>query len=177
MRWTVDSTTPAAERMRQPVRLTVTSSSVTLRTPGAHLPTTMAGCAFLLVGVAMVLEYRPLDAWGALIGLSSAGLGTWLVMSSTQARLRLSVDGLELVGNARMRRFRAGIDEMDEFYIERTPHIVPWTSVWVCFRSGEQRAIEDVRVFGFAHGESQRQLQQAVDTLNAHLADMRKPRT
>lgn len=153
--------------MRQSVRVDAGPTSVEVRTPAAHVSTIAGGCALVLVGVSMMAALRPVSAFSVALGFGSAVVGLWLVMSAGRAHLLLTDDELVQRGDLRRRVIRT--EQINEFYVDRTHHVVPWFSVWVRLRSGEERALEQCRVFEIRRGEAHQRLQHAVDALNGRL--------
>lgn len=154
--------------MRQPVRVEGGSTSVEVRTPAAHVPTIASGSAAVLVGASMLAGLRPVNAFTVVLGLGAVVMGMWIAVSAARARVMLTDDQLEQHGD--LRRKLVPTDQISEFYVDRTPHLVPWISVWVRLRSGEELPLEQCRVFGFTRGDAHQRLQHAVDSLNDRLA-------
>jgi hypothetical protein len=128
-----------------------------------------SGCGFILIGLATLAPPGPADVFAVLLGLALVALGAWFVWSASRARLLLTPAQLVERGDLRSKVIPTG--QIREFYVDRTPHVVPWFSMWVRLGSGEERALQQCRVLEFRPSVAHRRLLDAADCLNAWLAE------
>jgi len=101
--------------------------------------------------------------------MASAGLGAWLVVSSSRARISLTTNELSEQGD--LRRHNFATTEINQFFVDRTPHVVPWFSIWVRLSSGEVRALQQTRVLGRRRGPAFEELDRAAASMNQWLSE------
>ncbi|HUP75603.1 MAG TPA: hypothetical protein VM282_21370 [Acidimicrobiales bacterium] len=164
--------------MIQRVHVEVSPSEIRVRTPIANIPPFIASPLLVLAGVSMLLSSEPsvhpnvfVDALMYVLGVGSVVLGVWALVSTVRAHVSLTTDVLSEHGDLRRRKFAAM--EITHFFVDRTPHVVPWFSIWVRFSSGDVRALEQVRVLEFRRGQGFEALQRAATAMNQRLAEQR----
>ena len=155
--------------MFERVNLDVSSSEIRLRTPLAHLPTMLAGVGAVIVGVSMVVSLRPASAGSVALGLASVGGGVWILVSESRAHISLTSSRLAECGNLRKRDFAA--TDIIEVFVDRTPHVVPWFSIWVRLHSGEAYPLQQARVLGFRRGRGVEELKEAAAAMSDWLLE------
>lgn len=156
-------------RIHQPVDVEVGSTSIQVRTPLASLPTVAGGIGFVLVALAMLVALRPVSFLSAVVGLGALVVGIGLILAGARARIVLTEDQLVHFGDFRQRE--VATNDVSEFYVDRTPHLLPWFSVWVRLESGEGRPLDQCRVFEIRSGPARERLEQAAKSMNDWLAE------
>ncbi len=131
--------------MLQRVLLDADSTEVRLRTPVAHVPTVVAGVASLFLGVAILIASKGLV--GMVFGLVAIGLGIRMASAAARARVILTGSVVRETGDLLPHTYRA--EDVAEFYVDRAPHLVPWTTIWIRFNTGGSRSLQQVRVLEF----------------------------
>jgi hypothetical protein len=153
----------------QPVRVESDPTSVEVRTPTAHIPTIVAGCGVTLVGVSLIAPVEPNGVFMMVLGTAALIVGVWTVRSSSRACIRLTEDRLIESGDLIVKTVPT--TQVAEFFVDRTPHVVPWFSIWARLGSGELRALEQCRVLELRPGAGHRGLLDASESLNRWLAE------
>ena len=155
--------------MFERVSLDVSSSEVRLRTPLAHLPTVLAGVGAVIVGVSMVLLLRPASVGSVAVGLASSVGGVCILVSVSRAHISLTSSRLAEYGDLRRRDFAA--TDIIEVFVDRTPHVVPWFSIWVRLRSGKAYPLQQARVLGFRRSQGVEELKEAAASMSDWLLE------
>lgn len=133
----------------------------------AHVPTVMAGCLVVMVGISMVFALRPANPISIALGLLAVGMGAVLARNAYRAHVSLTSEALRESGDLRGRTFP--IEEIDEFVVDRSPHILPWFSIQVRLSSGESHQLQQARVLEWRAGDGFARMEQAVAEMNGRL--------
>lgn len=122
----------------------VEPSELRIRTPRAHALGVVAGATFGVVGLSMLFMIRPVEPLQLVLGVASIFLGLTLVRAATRGGVVLTRSELVEYGDLRRHTYDAG--EIDEFFVDRTPHVVPWYSLWVRLSGDDVRPLQQVRI-------------------------------
>jgi hypothetical protein len=57
----------------------------------------------------------------------------------------------ELVEYGDLRRHTYDVNEIDGFFVDRAPHLVPWNSLWVRFSTKDVRPLPQVRILALGN--------------------------
>lgn len=131
-------------------------------TPRAVWPTVLGCLAFLLVGFAMLLSGGEpvLIVMGGAIAVFAI---RWL-NELRRSGMCMTADSIVERGDLRRRRWNTG--EVERFFVDKTPHIVPWQSLWLELAGSEPRPLEQVRVLGRAEGAGWQRLERVAEDAN-----------
>lgn len=122
----------------------VEPSELRIRTPRAHALGVLAGAAFGVVGLSMLLMLRPVEPFQLVLGVALIVLGLALTRAAMRGGVVLTRS--ELVEYGDLRRHTYDTSEIDEFFVDRTPHVVPWYSLWVRLSTTDVQPLQQVRI-------------------------------
>lgn len=130
-------------------------------TPRAVWPAVFGCLTFLLVGLAMLLSG---DLVLIVMGGAVAVLAIVSIRELVRSGMRMTAGSIVERGDLRRKCWNTG--EVERFFVNKTPHIVPWQSLWLQLTDSERRPLEQVRVFGGEEGAGRERLDRAAEEAN-----------
>lgn len=122
------------------------SSKLNIRTPRAHLTGFVAGGGCLMVGATMLILLRPLQPFQVLLGACSLAFGIALLRGAVRGGIVVTRSELVEYGDLRKRTYDAR--HIEEFFVERAPHVLPWYSLWLRNSDNHTQPLQQVRLLG-----------------------------
>lgn len=140
-----------------------TDEQFEVTTPRAMLPAVAACAALLMLGAAILAN------GDGLMKFMGGGIVAFAILWLRELRwsgVRVTTTSIVERGDLRRKRWRT--DDVRSFLVAKTPHIIPWQSLWIELQNAESQPLEQVRVFGLG-GRSRERLERAAEDANTWL--------